>query len=227
MRSPHSVLASNVPPKDKERDPDFALVRTCQLAEDDTFESSFEELYVRYRDRVYSIAFRMTGTSSDALDVVQDAFSLLFRKIGGFRFDSLFSTWMFRIVVNCCIDHQRQLRGRSGREVSSLDGLRSSREPSDPGASPVERAQSSELGHHIHDSLQRLSPKLRAVMVLRYLEDLSYEQLAQALEVSIGTIKSRLARAHIALENVLTGTMTAFGYPELDQISGRGGEGVA
>lgn len=222
-----------MPLQDKQRDPDFSLVRACQLAEDDTFESSFEELYVRYRDRVYSIAFRMTGSSSDALDVVQDAFSLLFRKIGGFRFDSLFSTWMFRLVVNCCHDHQRQLRGRSGREIASLDSMLSLREPTDPGTGPVEHAQSSELGHHIHDSLQRLSPKLRAVMVLRYLENLSYGELAQALEVSMGTIKSRLARAHIALESILAGTLAPYGYPEIDAALGHGGasshggEGVA
>ena len=223
-----------MPLPSKGRDPDFTLVRACQLAGDDGFESSFEELYVRYRDRAYSIAFRMTGASSDALDVVQDAFSLLFRKIGGFRFDSLFSTWMFRIVVNCSIDHQRRLRGRAGREMASLDSPQSIREPSDPAASPVEKAQSSELGDHIHQSLQRLSPKLRAVMVLRYLESLSYEELSQTLEVSMGTIKSRLARAHIALEKILAGTMAPFGYPDLDDLSdrdnrgsNRSGEGVA
>ncbi len=222
-----------MPLKDLGSDPDYSLVRACQFVEEDAFEASFEELYVRYRDRVYSIAFRMTGTSSDALDVVQDAFSLLFRKISSFRFDSLFSTWMFRIVVNCSIDYQRKVQGRSGRETGSLSAVLDSQEPRDQQASPVERAQVSELGEHIHDSLQRLSPKLRAVLILRYLESLSYEELAQTLEISMGTVKSRLARAHLALEKVLKGTLAPFGYPELDGESidpgslGEDGEGVA
>ncbi|MHC5066279.1 MAG: RNA polymerase sigma factor, partial [Planctomycetota bacterium] len=113
--------------------------------------------------------------------------------------------------------------GSSTASSSSPSGI----EPLDQEASPVERAQVSELGEHIHDSLQRLSPKLRAILVLRYLESLSYEELAQTLEISMGTVKSRLARAHIALEKVLKGTLTPFGYPELDADADSGGEGVA
>ena len=77
---------------------------------------------------------------------------------------------------------------------------------------PAEVAEHAELGSHVHGALQRLSPKLRAVLVLRYLEGLSYEQLAEVLDIHLGTVKSRLARAHVALERVLEGTLDAFGF---------------
>ncbi len=195
-------------------DPDEPLVKACQEPDSDRFEAAFEGLYLRYRDRVYGIAFRITGSSTDALDVAQESFSLLFRKVANFRFQSLFSTWLFRIVVNCSIDHIRGERSKS-RRAASLSLLDGSSEPhADDAVSPIERAQVSELEAHVQGGIQKLSPKLRAILVLRYLEGLSYEELTQALDISMGTVKSRLARAHVALERVLSGTLTTFGYPE-------------
>ncbi len=196
-------------------DPDLDLVKSCQDPESDEFEAAFEVLYYRYRDRVYSIAYRIAGSSADAMDVVQESFSLLFRKIGSFRFDSLFSTWLFRIVVNCSIDNRRQAGSRFHHRAQSLSTLAAPAEPPEeqvPG--PMESAEKGELERHVHDSIQRLSDKLRAVLVLRYLEGLSYEQLSQVLDISIGTVKSRLARAHLALHRVLDGTLDQFGYSE-------------
>ncbi len=201
-------------------DQDSSLVRACQDLDDDSFESSFEALYQRYKDRVFSIAYRMTGTSTDAMDVVQDSFSVLFRKISSFRFDSQFSTWLFRIVVNCSIDHMRREKSRQAPSSTSLSNLSSQVEPLDPDASPVETAETGELGDHIHASLQRISPKLRVILILRYLEGLSYDELSQTLQVSLGTVKSRLARAHVAIERVLDGTLAPFGYPNSDSQEG-------
>lgn len=196
-------------------DPDLDLVKACQDPNSDEFEAAFEALYHRYRDRVHSIAYRISGSSADAMDVVQESFSLLFRKIGSFRFDSLFSTWLFRIVVNCSIDNRRQAGSRFHSRAQSLsqEGQEAVlAEPQEAFPGPVEAAQKVELERHVHQSLQRLSDKLRAVLVLRYLEGLSYEQLSQVLEISMGTVKSRLARAHLALHRVLDGTLDQFGY---------------
>ncbi|MHC4851947.1 MAG: RNA polymerase sigma factor [Planctomycetota bacterium] len=196
-------------------DPDLDLVRACQDPNSDEFEAAFEALYHKYRDRVYSIAYRISGSSADAMDVVQESFSLLFRKIGSFRFNSLFSTWLFRIVVNCSIDNRRQAGSRLHRRAQSLSNVSDPTEPEEeqlPG--PEESAEQGELERHVHRSIQRLSDKLRTILVLRYLEGLSYEQLCQALEISIGTVKSRLARAHLALHRVLDGTLGEFGYSE-------------
>ena len=206
------ALFSRIVTERKQRtDPDFDLIGRCRDVRDEAFEAAFEALYMRYRDRVYSIAYRMTGTATDAMDVVQESFSVLFRKISSFRFDSLFSTWLFRIVVNCSIDYRRREESRRSRTPASLSSLGAGAEPSDPSPDPIASAQASELGDHVHASLQRLSPKLRAIVILRYLEGLSYEELAAALQISLGTVKSRLARAHVALEQVLAGTRDQFG----------------
>lgn len=191
------------------RDPDADLVAACRQPESEGFEQAFEELYTKYRDRAYAIAFRITGTSVDALDVVQDSFSLVFRKLGGFRGGSLFSTWLFRIVVNCSIDHRR----RSGPHVEAGTELGGSgvAEPIDLASDPRERAAVRELGDQVQQAISLLSPKLRVILALRYLEDMSYEELAATLGLSLGTVKSRLARAHLALENVVRTR-----FPQLD-----------
>lgn len=206
---------------DSRYDSDATLVQACQEADPDRAEAAFEALYLRYRDRVYSIAYRITGRSADAMDVMQESFCLLFRKVATFRFDSQFSTWLFRVVVNCSIDHVRHERSRGGRRLESLS------ETGEPAMAalegPHENAESRELGDHVRRAIQRLSPKLRAVLVLRYMEGLSYEDLSGTLQVSMGTVKSRLARAHLALEQVLRGTLGAFGIAEPVDLS----EGVA
>jgi RNA polymerase sigma-70 factor (ECF subfamily) len=181
------------------QDPDLALVSACRDPNDDAFETAFESLYSKYRDRVYAIAYRVTGNTGDALDAVQESFSLVFRKIAGFRADSLFSTWLFRLVVNCSIDLVRGQRLR--RSVLSLDA--EALDPPSDGGDPSASATVGEVGRLIQRALRQLSPKLRAVLALRYLEGMSYEELCSALEVSMGTVKSRLARAHVALERVL------------------------
>ncbi len=183
------------------RDPDAEFVRACRDPNDDAFETAFEALYRRYSDRVYGISFRITGNTFDALDAVQESFSVLFRKISAFRSDSLFSTWLFRLVVNCSID---LVRARAAR-VRAIDTDRSGETADLVGheLNPEAAAAQAELGSLVQRSLNRISPKLRAVLALRYLEGMSYEQLCDALEVSMGTVKSRLARAHVALELVL------------------------
>ncbi len=219
------------------RDPDAILIQACQRPEDEGFEPAFEALYNKYRDRIYSIAYRITGRAVDAMDVVQDCFSLVFRRIETFRYDALFSTWLFRIVVNCSIDHVRRQKSwtgeHAGSNLANLDDVHT--EPIDGGSGPGERAEANELGNHVQASIQRLSPKLRAILVLRYLEAMSYEELAETLSLSMGTVKSRLARAHIAMERILRGRLDSFGFsPSCEDAVGEpheetkaGGEGVA
>ena len=192
-------------------DPDRALVERCRDPQSEDFEAAFEALYRRYRDRVYAIGFRVTGNSSDAMDVVQEAFSQVFRSISKFRGDSLFRTWLFRIVVHGAIDSRRTKRSGIRKQTEALE-TDADTALVDDSIGPADTAQVSELGRHVHDSIQSLSPKLRAILVLRHLEHQSYEELAETLAMSIGTVKSRLARAHVALEKVLEGTLEPFGY---------------
>lgn len=167
----------------------------------DEFEPAFEALFTKYRDRVYAIAFRILGSSVDAMDVVQDSFSLLFRKLQGFRGGALFSTWLFRIVVNCSIDHRRRTHQRPASNLHWDDAA--SAELIDDAPGPEDRAETKELGDQVQQAISLLSPKLRAILALRYLEDMTYEDLAATLGLSLGTVKSRLARAHLALENLV------------------------
>jgi RNA polymerase sigma-70 factor (ECF subfamily) len=188
------------------RDPDADLIAACRRPDSDGFEQAFEALFLRYRDRAYAIAFRVVGNAGDALDVVQESFALVFRKLEGFRGGSLFSTWLFRIVVNCSIDHRRK-RG-TGTEPAAGDV---DADVVDESPGPEDRAHSRELGSQVQTAISLLSPKLRAILALRYLEDMTYEELAATLGLSLGTVKSRLARAHLALQSVVRNR-----FPHLD-----------
>jgi RNA polymerase sigma factor (sigma-70 family) len=199
------------------RDPDADLVAACRDPGAEGFESAFEQLFGRYRDRVYAIAFRVVGNGVDALDVVQESFALLFRKLHEFRGASLFSTWLFRIVVNCSID-QRRRRDGSGRihAVPMADDLDDG--PADEAPSPADRASALEVGDQVQAAMGLLSPKLRAILALRYLEDMSYDELAATLGLSLGTVKSRMSRAHLALEAVVR---SHFPHLEIDLAARR------
>ncbi|MEY4674376.1 MAG: hypothetical protein RL148_2160 [Planctomycetota bacterium] len=187
------------------RDPDAELIAACRRVDSDAFEQAFEQLFLKYRDRVHAIAYRITGSTVDAMDVVQESFSLLFRKLDSFRSDSLFSTWLFRMVVNCSIDHRRRERTRSGAKYlgtrHAFDSMAD--EPMDPADGPDRHSVVRETGDQVQQAIQMLSPKLRAILALRYLEEMSYEEIAVTLAISLGTVKSRLARAHLAMEKVL------------------------
>lgn len=190
------------------RDPDADLVAACRQPEAEGFEQAFEDLFTRYRERVYAIAFRVVGNPVDALDVVQESFALLFRKLHGFRGGSLFSTWLFRIVVNCSIDHRRK---RDSIRTLGRYAQPASEDLVDDSPTPRDRAETKELGDQVQEAISLLSPKLRAILALRYLEDMSYEELAATLGLSLGTVKSRLARAHLALESIVRNR-----FPHLD-----------
>lgn len=191
------------------RDPDADLVAACRRPDSDEFERAFETLFARYRDRVYAIAFRTLGSAADAMDVVQETFALVFRKLDTFRGGSLFSTWLFRIVVNSSIDQRRRTAIRQ-RGIRALPEDEDADAP-DQARGPVEHAAAAELSDQVQQAMSLLSPKLRAILALRYLEDMSYDQLAATLGLSLGTVKSRLARAHLALEHLVRTK-----FPQLD-----------
>ena len=191
------------------------MVDACRNPNHEGFEVAFEQLFLRYRERVYAIAYRITCSSVDAMDVVQESFSLVFRKIDGFRAGSLFSTWLFRLVVNCSIDQRRRARSRGWQHAEQFDFA--SEAAAEPGPTPAAAAEAREFGGQIEQAIGMLSPKLRVILALRYLEDMSYEELAATLVLSLGTVKSRLARAHLALERVLRER-----FPHLENVGAAG-----
>jgi RNA polymerase sigma-70 factor (ECF subfamily) len=190
-------------------DPDADLVLACQRSNATSLEGEYRDLYERYKDRVYNVCFRITGNPSDALDASQETFGIVFRRIREFRFQSRFSSWVYRIAVNASIDLRRRSRSR---RLASLEAVQdgTSHERSRDGLSdrmvemPSVSASRRELELEIQRAISRLSPKLRAIIVLRYVENLSYDEVAETLKISLGTVKSRLARAHEALDRELT-----------------------
>jgi len=190
-------------------DPDAELVLACQRAEPRVLQGEFRELYERFKDRVYNVCYRITGNPTDALDASQETFGILFRRIREFRFQSRFSSWVYRIAVNASIDLRR--RGRT-RRLASLevlrDGLKSGRGGFEIDDQNVEMPSASASRHELEEEIQRavgrLSDKLQAIIVLRYNQTLSYEEISEALQISLGTVKSRLSRAHDALDRELT-----------------------
>lgn len=190
-------------------DPDLQLVVACQAAPEEGFDGPFRALYEAYRDRVYSTCYRITGNATDALDAAQETFVLVHRRIGGFRRESRLSSWIYRIAVNASIDLKRR---STSRPWTSLEALRS--DP-DRGLDPEDDAQPDppravgrgELASDVQAAIGRLSDKLQVVVVLRYLQELSYDEVAETLGISLGTVKSRLSRAHEALDRELTGRL--------------------
>ena len=190
-------------------DPDAELVLDCQRTSASSLEGEYRRLYDRYKDRVYNVCFRIAGNPSDALDASQETFGIVFRRIREFRFESRFSSWVYRIAVNASIDVRRRARSR---KIASLEAMHETGPAHgskyDLADRMIEMPSVSASRHEFEAAVQRaidrLSPKLRAIVVLRYIETLSYEEIAETLRISLGTVKSRLARAHEALDRELT-----------------------
>jgi len=169
------------------------LVQACQRGESDAFRGLFE----RYKDKVYSIAFRFSGNQATAMDIAQDTFLKLFSSIRDFRGDSSFDTWIYRMVVNSCLDHRR----RSWRLLPlAQDHSTCLQQPGDC----LTEMLRSETSGRVRSAVDRLSPDLRIAIVLRYTEGLAYQEMADVLGCSIGTVASRLNRAHKILERRLS-----------------------
>ena len=169
-----------------------ALVRRAQAGDRDAFRS----LYQAYQDRVFATAYRIAGDRETAADLAQEVFVKVFEELPGFRFGSRFSTWLYRVAANHAINkasetaRHARLNERVAREKSSVAP-----------AAPAARDRFAD--ERVQAALGGLSVKLRVVTVLRYLEGLSYEEIAEALDLSVGTVKSRLFLAHATLKEAL------------------------
>ncbi len=170
-------------------------------------EDAYEELIARYQQPVYGIAYRLLGSSADASDVVQEVFLKVFRGVGSFREHSSLRTWMYRIAVNEAHNHHRWFYRHCRREVAmerAAEQSNSLESAADPGRSPFDHAVESENRTLIEQALANINPVFRTAVVLRDIENLSYEEIAEILQVSLGTVKSRILRGREALRRELT-----------------------
>lgn len=184
--------------------PDAALVDLAQQGQ----MEAFEELLWRYEKKTYNLAVRLMGNHADASDAAQEAMVRVYTRLRHFRGDSLFSTWLFRVVTNTCLDELRR-RGRQRLTYcdTPLGGGESNeilRQVVDPGAPLCELAEQKEVQALVHNALSALPTEYRTVIVLRDIRGHSYHEMADMLGASLGTIKSRLHRARQALKAVLT-----------------------
>lgn len=171
-------------------------------------EVAFDWLVEQYQQPVYNLVLRMVGDTSVAADTVQEVFIKVFRNIRSFRNRSSLKTWIYRIAVHEA-SNQRRWWTRHWMRQSSLEE-RAARSPHslgellvDPGETPFECAARDELGREIERALAQLAEPFRAAVILRDIEGLSYEEMAEVLDVSLGTVKSRLARGREALKERL------------------------
>jgi RNA polymerase sigma-70 factor (ECF subfamily) len=169
-------------------------------------ESAYETLIERYQQPVYNLVSRLLREPGEACDVVQEVFLKVFRRVGSFRGDSRLKTWIYRIAVNEAHNHCRW-DGRHRRHEVGLEGGEDSRNycatlPA-PGASPYDYVLDRERHHLVEAALAGLNPAFRPVVVLRDIEDLPYEEIAQILHLPLGTVKSRILRGREALRREL------------------------
>jgi RNA polymerase sigma-70 factor (ECF subfamily) len=155
---------------------------------------AFRALFEAHKDRVYSIALRYSGDPAAAMDIAQDVFLKLYSSIGDFRGDASLDTWLYRVVVNRCVDYRRS----TVRRVPFVGDL------IEAGESVLSRLVRAEEAQGIEDAVAKLPADQRIVVVLRYTEGRSYEEIAEILNCSRGTVASRLSRAHKALERRLS-----------------------
>jgi RNA polymerase sigma-70 factor (ECF subfamily) len=169
-------------------------------------EAAYEELIDRYQQPVYGMVYRLLGNQTDSSDVVQEVFVKVFRGVGSFREKSSLRTWIYRIAVNEAHNHRRWFSRHTRWEVAMTDEQQENRlldSTADPGPSPFERAASNETRLLIEEALDRINPVFRTAVVLRDIEDLSYEEISEILQISMGTVKSRILRGREALRREL------------------------
>jgi RNA polymerase sigma-70 factor (ECF subfamily) len=173
-------------------------------------EDAYEILIQRYQQPVYSLVCRLMSDPGDAPDIVQEVFLKVFRSIGAFRGNSSLKTWIYRIAVNEAYNHRRWFCRHQRQEVALgseegtpnyADGM------THPGRSPFEQAAERETRALVEQALEKVNPKFRAAVVLRDIEDLSYEDIAAVLDISLGTVKSRIMRGREALRKILEGRL--------------------
>lgn len=175
------------------REPPAEVLEACRAGD----RAGFEALFTLTSDQVYSLALHFLGDPSAAADVTQDVFVKLLVRVDQFRSEARFTTWLYRVVANTVLDHRRARRTLLPLDTPAVAFLVA------PGASPEDLADRRERRTRLRGAVRRLPPRLRMPLLLRYVTQLSYEEIGEALRLSPGTVASRLFRAHRKLSAFL------------------------
>ncbi len=166
---------------------------------------AFGLLVEKYQTKVYNLALRMSGNEDDAFDLAQESFVRAWRNLGGFQFESSFSTWLFRLTSNICLDFLRARKRRAAVSLTMTDDEDEETQLAvpDPGKTPEEAVIAAEDRALLTRAINELPADQRQILTLRAIDDLSYAEIAEILQLQEGTVKSRLSRARAALRNKL------------------------
>lgn len=196
-------LNSSLTPEQEAALEDQRLISGLQAGD----EKAYEQLIERFQTPVYNLAWRLLSDPADASDVVQEVFLKIFRNVGSFRGDSTLRTWVYRIAVNESHNRRRWLvrhrRGETGIEEMFDDSDSRERPLTDGGETPFDFTMNREAQLILEEGLAAINPVFRAALVLREMEDMSYEDISEILQVSMGTVKSRILRGREALRRYL------------------------
>jgi RNA polymerase sigma-70 factor (ECF subfamily) len=190
-------------------DADAALVASSQQGD----LSAFEALVAKHQKRMLNIAFRIVGEYDDACEVVQDAFVSAYKNIKAFRQEAKFSTWLTAITVNLSRNRLKRMKIQQARVPVSLDAPIRTDDgevmPDPPSKEPsvLDRLEKQDVKQKVQDCIKALEPDFREVLVLRDMQDLSYDEIGAILKVAAGTVKSRLFRARESVKDCLKRTM--------------------
>ena len=165
-----------------DRDDDREAILACQRGD----RAAFDRLVDRHQRAIYRLCYRYVNNHEDASDLAQDSFVKAYKAIGRFRGDSAFSTWLYRIAVNTCLNF-RSARRMAQEELSET--------LADPGAPVVQRMQERELSQQVREAVARLPEKQRATLILKIYHDLTHEEVAGILGSTVGTVKANLFHA--------------------------------
>ena len=168
-------------------------------------QDAFGQLVLAHQNKVFSLCVHMMGNREEAEDMAQEAFLKAWRSLDGFQGESSFATWMHRLTTNICLDYLRKQTRRQNISVAvSLDDEETVfAEPADPGSDPQQELEKRERQRAVEKALQELPEHHRRALVMREVSGLSYQEIADALKLDLGTVKSRIARAREALRKRL------------------------
>lgn len=187
---------------------DATVKRLVKEVKKDGDQDAFRELVDLYKDKVYQIAYRMVGNAYEAQDMAQEAFLRAYANIESYDENRKFSTWLFRITTNLCIDRLRKKKPDYSldAEIPGAEGLDGYSQLSSPDKLPDEQVVTMEMQEWVQEGILKLPPKYRTAIVLRYIEDLSIQEISDILDLPENTVKTHVHRGREALRKHLGNT---------------------